>query len=153
MLAIGRALMSRPKLLLLDEPSLGLAPLVVKQIFSTLADINKRDGTTVFLVEQNAHMALRLANRGYVLVNGRIILSGTGAELLANPDVRAAYLEARLKARLKGSYEKISHSLPPSSRSHPFLPAPIFTIGVIGPLTGQRCRVRRADETRRRAGR
>jgi branched-chain amino acid transport system ATP-binding protein len=93
MLAIGRALMSRPKLLLLDEPSLGLAPLVVKQIFSTLADINKRDGTTVFLVEQNAHMALRLANRGYVLVNGRIIMSGTGAELLANPEVRAAYLE------------------------------------------------------------
>lgn len=93
MLAIGRALMSRPKLLLLDEPSLGLAPLVVKQIFSTLTEINKRDGTTVFLVEQNAHMALRLANRGYVLVNGRIILSGTGAELLANPEVRAAYLE------------------------------------------------------------
>jgi branched-chain amino acid transport system ATP-binding protein len=93
MLAIGRALMSRPKLLLLDEPSLGLAPLVVKQIFSTLTEINKRDGTTVFLVEQNAHMALRLANRGYVLVNGRIIMSGTGAELLANPEVRAAYLE------------------------------------------------------------
>jgi branched-chain amino acid transport system ATP-binding protein len=93
MLAIGRALMSRPKLLLLDEPSLGLAPLVVKQIFTTLKEVNKHDGTTVFLVEQNAHMALRLANRGYVLVNGRIIMSGTGAELLANPEIRAAYLE------------------------------------------------------------
>jgi len=93
MLAIARALMSRPKLLLLDEPSLGLAPLVVKQIFATLADINKRDGVTIFLVEQNAHLALRLAKRGYVLVNGRIVLSGTSAALLANPEVRAAYLE------------------------------------------------------------
>jgi branched-chain amino acid transport system ATP-binding protein len=93
MLAIARALMSRPKLLLLDEPSLGLAPIVVKQIFATLADINKRDGTTIFLVEQNAYMALRLANRGYVLVNGCIRMSGTGADLLANPEIRAAYLE------------------------------------------------------------
>jgi branched-chain amino acid transport system ATP-binding protein len=93
MLAIGRALMSRPKLLLLDEPSLGLAPLIIKQIFATLADINARDGITIFLVEQNAHLALRFAHRGYVLVNGRIILSGSGADLLANPDVRAAYLE------------------------------------------------------------
>jgi branched-chain amino acid transport system ATP-binding protein len=93
MLAVARALMSRPKLLLLDEPSLGLAPLVVKQIFTALADISKRDGTTIFLVEQNAHMALRLANRGYVLVNGCIRMSGTGAELLANPEIRAAYLE------------------------------------------------------------
>jgi len=98
MLAIARALMSRPKLLLLDEPSLGLAPLVVKQIFATLAEINKRDGVTIFLVEQNAHLALRLANRGYVLVNGRIVLSGTGAELLANPEVRAAYLEGEVGA-------------------------------------------------------
>ena len=93
MLAIGRALMSRPKMLLLDEPSLGLAPLVVKQIFATLAEINARDGITIFLVEQNAHMALRFAHRGYVLVNGRITLSGSGADLLANPDIRAAYLE------------------------------------------------------------
>ncbi|MDX2028191.1 MAG: ABC transporter ATP-binding protein [Alphaproteobacteria bacterium] len=98
MLAIGRALMSRPKLLLLDEPSLGLAPLVVKQIFTALKEINERDGTTIFLVEQNAHMALRLANRGYVLVTGRIILSGSGAELLANPEIRAAYLEGGVAA-------------------------------------------------------
>lgn len=93
MLAIGRALMSRPKLLLLDEPSLGLAPLVVKQIFSTLAEINRQKSITIFLVEQNAHMALRFAHRGYVLVNGRVTLSGTGEQLLNNPEIRAAYLE------------------------------------------------------------
>jgi branched-chain amino acid transport system ATP-binding protein len=98
MLAIGRALMNRPSLLLLDEPSLGLAPLVVKQIFATLLEINKREGTTIFFVEQNAHMALRLAHRGYVLVNGKILLSGTGAELLANPEIRAAYLEGGVAA-------------------------------------------------------
>jgi len=98
MLAVARALMSRPKLLLLDEPSLGLAPLVVKQIFSTLVDINAKTGTTIFLVEQNAHLALRLAHRGYVLVNGRIMMSGTGAELLANPEIRAAYLEGGVAA-------------------------------------------------------
>ena len=93
MLAIGRALMSRPRLLLLDEPSLGLAPLIVKQIFSIIREINEAEKVTVFLVEQNAFHALRLASRGYVLVNGRITLSGTGAELLANSEVRAAYLE------------------------------------------------------------
>ena len=93
MLAIGRALMSRPRLLLLDEPSLGLAPLVVKQIFEIIGDINREQGITVFLVEQNAHRALRLAHRAYVMVNGTITLSGSGAELLANPEVRAAYLE------------------------------------------------------------
>ena len=93
MLAIGRALMSRPRLLLLDEPSLGLAPLVVKQIFEIIGDINRQQGMTVFLVEQNAHRALRLAHRAYVMVNGTITLSGSGAELLANPEVRAAYLE------------------------------------------------------------
>jgi branched-chain amino acid transport system ATP-binding protein len=92
MLAIARALMSRPSLLLLDEPSLGLAPLIVKQIFGILAAINKA-GMTLLLVEQNAHQALRLASRGYVMANGRIVLSGTGKELLANPEVRAAYLE------------------------------------------------------------
>ncbi len=92
MLAIGRALMSRPRLLLLDEPSLGLAPMIVKQIFEVVAEINKT-GTTVFLVEQNAYHALRLADRGYVMANGRIILSGTGEELLSNAEVRAAYLE------------------------------------------------------------
>lgn len=93
MLAIARALMSRPQLLLLDEPSLGLAPLIVKQIFSVIAELNKRDGVTVFLVEQNAFHALRLADRGYVMVNGRITMAGTGAELLKAPEVRAAYLE------------------------------------------------------------
>jgi len=93
MLAIGRALMARPRLLLLDEPSLGLAPLIVKQIFEVIAAINREQGTTVFLVEQNAYHALRLAHRGYVMVNGRIAMSGTGHELLANPEIRAAYLE------------------------------------------------------------
>ncbi|MFN4165490.1 MAG: ABC transporter ATP-binding protein [Ferrovibrio sp.] len=93
MLAIGRALMSRPRLLLLDEPSLGLAPLVVKQIFSIIEEINKRDGVTVLLVEQNAYHALKLAHRGYVLVNGKITMSGRGADLLADEQIRAAYLE------------------------------------------------------------
>jgi branched-chain amino acid transport system ATP-binding protein len=93
MLSIGRALMSRPRLLLLDEPSLGLAPMVAKQIFAAIADINRRQGLTVLLVEQNAFHALRLAHRGYVLQTGRIVLSGTGKELLANPEVRSAYLE------------------------------------------------------------
>ena len=93
MLAIARALMSRPKLLLLDEPSLGLAPLVVKQIFQVIADLNAREDLTVFLVEQNAFHALRLAHRAYVMVNGAITLSGTGQELLASPEVRSAYLE------------------------------------------------------------
>jgi len=93
MLAIARALMSRPRLLLLDEPSLGLAPLVVRQIFTIIEEINKRDGVTVLLVEQNAYHALRLAHRGYVLVTGSITMSGSGAELLANEQIRAAYLE------------------------------------------------------------
>ena len=93
MLAIARALMSRPRLLLLDEPSLGLAPLVVKMIFDVIRDLNEREGLTVFLVEQNAFHALRLADRAYVLVNGLVTMSGTGRELLARPEVRAAYLE------------------------------------------------------------
>jgi branched-chain amino acid transport system ATP-binding protein len=93
MLAIARALMSRPKLLLLDEPSLGLAPLIVKQIFDAIRQLNKQDGLTVFLVEQNAFHALKLAHRGYVMVNGLITMSGTGKELLARPEIRAAYLE------------------------------------------------------------
>jgi branched-chain amino acid transport system ATP-binding protein len=97
MLAIGRALMSRPRLLLLDEPSLGLAPLLVKQIFDTIREINAREGMTILLVEQNAFHALKLAHRGYVLVNGRITMSGSGRELLANPEVRAAYLEGGKK--------------------------------------------------------
>ena len=92
MLAIARALMSRPKLLLLDEPSLGLAPLIVKRILSVIRDLNKQ-GMTVFLVEQNAFHALRLAHRGYVMVNGTITMSGSGKDLLADPQVRAAYLE------------------------------------------------------------
>jgi branched-chain amino acid transport system ATP-binding protein len=93
MLAIARALMSRPRLLLLDEPSLGLAPMIVKQIFDVIGEINREQGVTVLLVEQNAFHALRLAHRGYVMVNGQITLSGTGRELLANEEVRAAYLE------------------------------------------------------------
>jgi branched-chain amino acid transport system ATP-binding protein len=93
MLSIARALMSRPRLLLLDEPSLGLAPLVAKQIFEAIRDLNQREGLTVFLVEQNAFHALKLAHRGYVMVNGRITLSGTGLDLLARPEVKAAYLE------------------------------------------------------------
>ena len=93
MLSIARALMARPKLLLLDEPSLGLAPLIVKQIFDAIRELNKNEKLTVFLVEQNAFGALKLASRGYVMVNGAITLSGSGKELLANPEVRAAYLE------------------------------------------------------------
>jgi branched-chain amino acid transport system ATP-binding protein len=93
MLSIARALMSRPRLLLLDEPSLGLAPLVAKHIFDTIRDLNKREGLTVFLVEQNAFHALKLAHRGYVMVNGLITMSGTGQQLLARPEVKAAYLE------------------------------------------------------------
>lgn len=93
MLAIGRALMSRPRLLMLDEPSLGLAPLIVRQIFDAIRELNRSEGLTVFLVEQNAFHALKLAHRGYVLVNGLVTLSGEGKELLERPEVRAAYLE------------------------------------------------------------
>jgi branched-chain amino acid transport system ATP-binding protein len=93
MLAIARALMSRPRLLLLDEPSLGLAPLVVKQIFDAIRTLNAESGLTVFLVEQNAYHALTLAHRGYVMVNGVITLSGTGRELLERPEIKEAYLE------------------------------------------------------------
>lgn len=93
MLAIARALMSRPRLLLLDEPSLGLAPLVVKLIFDVVRDLNRKQGLTVFLVEQNAYHALELAHRAYVMVNGLVTMEGAGRELLARPEVRAAYLE------------------------------------------------------------
>ena len=93
MLAIARALMSRPRLLLLDEPSLGLAPLIVRQIFDAIKTLNAQHGLTVFLVEQNAFHALTLAHRGYVMVNGLITLSGTGRELLDRPEVKTAYLE------------------------------------------------------------
>ena len=91
MLAIGRALMSKPKLLLLDEPSLGLAPIIIQQIFDIIEQLRK-DGVTVFLVEQNANQALKLADRAYVLENGRVVLQDTGEALLANPAVRQAYL-------------------------------------------------------------
>ena len=93
MLSIGRALMARPKLLLLDEPSLGLAPLIVKGIFDAIKKLNQTEGLTVFLVEQNAFAALKLSDRAYVMVNGQVTMSGSGKELLANPEVRAAYLE------------------------------------------------------------
>ncbi len=93
MLAIARALMSRPKLLLLDEPSLGLAPLICKQIFEVVRRLNKEEGLSVFLVEQDAHHALKLAHRGYVMVNGAITMQGPGAQLLRDPKIRAAYLE------------------------------------------------------------
>ncbi|WP_312601504.1 MULTISPECIES: ABC transporter ATP-binding protein [Pseudomonas] len=91
MLAIGRAMMSHPRLLLLDEPSLGLAPIIIQQIFDIIEQL-REDGVTVFLVEQNANQALRLADRGYVLENGHIVMQDTGEALLANPDVRKAYL-------------------------------------------------------------
>jgi len=93
MLAIARALMARPRLLLLDEPSLGLAPIIVRQIFDAIKTLNAQDGLTVFLVEQNAYHALKLAHRGYVMVNGLITLSGTGQELLQRPEIKQAYLE------------------------------------------------------------
>ena len=93
MVAIARALMARPKLLMLDEPSLGLAPLIVKQIFDAIRELNRAEGLTVFLVEQNAFHALKLAHRGYVLVNGVVTMTGQGRELLERPEVRAAYLE------------------------------------------------------------
>jgi len=92
MLAISRALVARPRLLLLDEPSLGLGPMVVKLIFDIIGRINKENGTTIFLVEQNAYMALKVAHRGYVMENGRITLEGTADSLLHNEDVKRAYL-------------------------------------------------------------
>lgn len=93
MLALGRALMARPKLLLLDEPSLGLAPLVVKQIFETLSLLNREQGLTIFLVEQNANLALKVAHRGYVLANGRLALAGSSDELRNNDTIKSTYLE------------------------------------------------------------
>ena len=92
MLAIGRALMSRPKLLLLDEPSLGLAPLIVQRIFDIVRDINAKENTTILLVEQNANLALQIAKRGYVLETGKIVMEDAAAKLLDNPDIRKAYL-------------------------------------------------------------
>lgn len=92
MLAMGRALMGRPKLLLLDEPSMGLAPLLVAEIFRIIQTINKDEGTTVLLVEQNAHQALKIANRGYVIETGHLVLSGPAAELANNDEVKKAYL-------------------------------------------------------------
>ena len=93
MLAIGRALMSKPKLMLLDEPSLGLAPIIIQQIFEIIEEL-RRQGVTIFLVEQNANQALKLADRGYVMEHGHILMQGSGEELLADPQVRRAYLGA-----------------------------------------------------------
>jgi branched-chain amino acid transport system ATP-binding protein len=98
MVAIARALMTKPRLLLLDEPSLGLAPLIARQIFDAIRTLNRQDGLTVLIVEQNANHALRLAHRGYVMVNGLITLAGTGPELLQRPEIRAAYLEGGRRA-------------------------------------------------------
>ncbi|MEJ0013263.1 MAG: ABC transporter ATP-binding protein [Bauldia sp.] len=97
MLSISRALMARPKLLLLDEPSLGLAPIISSQIFASIRELNQSQKLTVFIVEQNAYQALKLSHRGYVLVNGKITMSGTGRELLQRPEVRDAYLEGGVK--------------------------------------------------------
>jgi branched-chain amino acid transport system ATP-binding protein len=93
MLAIGRALMGRPKLLLLDEPSLGLAPIIVQQIFKVIGDLNRERGLTVLLVEQNAYHALKIAHRGYVMVNGQIVMTGKASDLLQRDDIKSAYLE------------------------------------------------------------
>ncbi len=103
MLAIARALMGRPKLLLLDEPSLGLAPLIVKQIFEVIKELNGKHGLPVFIVEQNAYHALKLAHRGYVMVNGRITLSGSGAELLSSEEVQTAYLDGGRRKETQGA--------------------------------------------------
>jgi branched-chain amino acid transport system ATP-binding protein len=99
MLALGRALISHPRLLFLDEPSLGLAPIIAREVFDTIRTINKQDGTTIFLVEQNAFQALSIAHHGYVLANGKVVLSGTGDELKANPDVQSAYLGGAVKQK------------------------------------------------------
>ncbi len=93
MLCIGRSLMARPRMLLLDEPSLGLAPMLVQQIFRSIVEINRTQGLTILLVEQNAYQALRIAHRGYVLATGSVVMQGEGRELLASPEIRAAYLE------------------------------------------------------------
>lgn len=93
MLCIGRALMARPRLLLLDEPSLGIAPILVRQIFEAIVALNRERGLPILLVEQNAYQALKIAHRGYVLASGRVVMQGTGRELLADPEIRAAYLE------------------------------------------------------------
>jgi branched-chain amino acid transport system ATP-binding protein len=103
MLAIARALMAQPRLLMLDEPSLGLAPLIVRQIFDAIKALNADSGLTVFLVEQNAYHALKLAHRGYVMVNGRITLSGSGAELLSSEEVQTAYLDGGRRKETQGA--------------------------------------------------
>jgi branched-chain amino acid transport system ATP-binding protein len=108
MLAVGRALMARPRLVMLDEPSLGLAPLVVRNIFEFLRRINREDGTAILLVEQNARLALELASYGYIMENGRIVLDGPSEKLLGNPDVREFYLGVTEDARRK-SFADVKH--------------------------------------------
>ncbi len=108
MLAIGRALMSRPKLMMLDEPSLGLAPLLVGEIFARIRALNEELGTTVLLVEQNARRALEIAHHAYVMENGRIVLEGPAAELAANPDVQEFYLGLS-EGGARKSYREVKH--------------------------------------------
>ena len=108
MLMLGRALMARPKLLLLDEPSMGLAPLLVKEIFERLVQINREEGVTLLLVEQNASSAIRICDYGYVMENGRIVLHGARSELEANEDIREFYLGLSL-SRQKKSFREVKH--------------------------------------------
>jgi branched-chain amino acid transport system ATP-binding protein len=117
MLAIGRALLARPRMLLLDEPSLGIAPILVQQIFKAIVEINRAQGLTILLVEQNAYQALKIAHRGYVLATGRVVMAGTGAELLADP--RCAPPTSRAGTRRAGRWKRSWARPWPSSSASP----------------------------------